>query len=754
MDMERWVGMMILVCVSFACSGQTQKKWDGEAGDSLWNTAKNWYPDGVPLSLDEVLIDNSKVNRSFKILINGTDSVRIQSLSIRPDENFKITVEIPTSNKLPLAFIIQSNSKNIMLGENAFFINSSGASSGNIFSLNGSIYIMNGGTYVHRTLRGNSYVISKLEIDSSNKKGIVEFDVPGNSGYTLSLSGRKFGSLVLSSSQSSKKSYSGSGSSPLLIEGDLIVGENTSFTSSLNASIIINGNLGIKGNVSLSPTIQDSISRDCILGGDSSLISVKGTFSVGNNFKNVVLGAGFMKVESNIEILNSAIRIQPTTSLNLDTFYIKTSKSITIDSFCTLTTAHPEGISTDSSKGCLRASRLNIDSLTSFEFNGLNDQMCGNAIPPSIRSLTVNKIGNVYLEQPLQITDSLKLLKGILKTDSLHTVLFKGKFISGNDSSFINGPLVFEASNLNPMPFPIGKNLRYAPVEVKGSGEKRIKIEYFDNAPKLDSIGIKFPVKTVSQNEYWHIQNLKKDSGNVLYDIRFSNRNNTKDLNGTIYIVRLNDSCQWEMLPLNSNNSVPNTVQTTSTLTSSLYSFGIVHQIALAKQLFQLNNIIQNGKSLLRWEFDSNETTIEYIIEASIEGKKFKNIDSIGTISGNTNESYIKELKDDQKVFSFFRIKAIQKNGTYYYSNIVYIRSVKYYTGVFPNPSNYLIYLSGVSEAVLSLWTIDMSGKKIAVPYKKISDVYEVDVSSLNKGIYRMVIGLKGGFQSQAFIKN
>jgi len=99
---------------------------------------------------------------------------------------------------------------------------------------------------------------------------------------------------------------------------------------------------------------------------------------------------------------------------------------------------------------------------------------------------------------------------------------------------------------------------------------------------------------------------------------------------------------------------VPNTVQTTSTLTSSLYSFGIVHQIALAKQLFQLNNIIQNGKSLLRWEFDSNETTIEYIIEASIEGKKFKNIDSIGTISGNTNESYIKELKDDQKVFSFF----------------------------------------------------------------------------------------------------
>jgi len=753
--MRKWSGILVLLCIGYAWGTHAQKRWDGEAGDSLWNTAKNWHPDGVPLSLDDVVIDNSMIGKSYKIFINGSDSVHIQSLTIRPGENYTITVEIPTSNKLPLAVFIHSNSKNIILGKDAFFINSSGASSGNIFSLNGSVYIMNGGTYTHRTLRGNSYFISKMEIDSSNKKGIVEFDVPGNSGYTLSLSGKKFGSLLLSSTQSSKKSYSGSGSSPLVIEGDLMVGENTSLTSSLNASILINGNLHVKGNVSLNPTVQDSLSRDCILGGDSSVLNIKGTLSVGNNFRNFILGAHIMKLQSNVEILNSIIKMKSNAVLYLDTFYIKTSKSIILDSFSSVYTAHREGISRDSSKGSLRATRLAIDSLSSFEFNGSNAQSSGNGIPPSIRSLTLNKIGSLYLEQPLLITDSLKLLKGFLKTDSLHTVLFKGKYISGNDSSFINGPLEFQASGLMSMLFPVGKNIRYAPVVVSGNGEKRITIEYFDSAPSLDSIVVKFPVKTISQNEYWRIQNFRKDSSNNLYDLRFSNKNNnTKELNEILYIVRLNDSNQWEMLPLNTNNSLPNTIQTISTLTSSLYSFGTIHQMALAKQLFQLKNILLNGRSLLHWEFDSNETTIEYIIEASREGKNFKEIDSIRAVSDNLNRTYQMELKEEQKVFSFFRIKAMQKNGKFHYSNILFLRSVKQYENIFPNPSNYHIYLTGITEAVVSLSISDMSGRKYAVPYQKNNDLYEIDITSLPIGMYRLLVGKKTAIHSHTFIKN
>jgi hypothetical protein len=34
-----------------------QRKWDGGAGDGLWASAANWYPDGLPGDMEDVLLD-------------------------------------------------------------------------------------------------------------------------------------------------------------------------------------------------------------------------------------------------------------------------------------------------------------------------------------------------------------------------------------------------------------------------------------------------------------------------------------------------------------------------------------------------------------------------------------------------------------------------------------------------------------------------------------------------------------------------
>ena len=124
-----------------------------------------------------------------------------------PLSSGQITIKLMTAKEEDILSSQNLIKKGIVLEKNATLVNHTGASTGNIFSLNGTMYIGNGGKYIHKTIRGNSYIISKLEVDSGSRKGMVEFDVPGTAGYTLSLSGRKFGSLVLSANESMKKYF-------------------------------------------------------------------------------------------------------------------------------------------------------------------------------------------------------------------------------------------------------------------------------------------------------------------------------------------------------------------------------------------------------------------------------------------------------------------------------------------------------------------------------------------------------------------
>lgn len=66
-----WVKWSFTISIIFAVHElNAQKWWDGEGKDSLWSNSKNWYPDGVPQSSDDVIIDNSKITGGYKVLIN------------------------------------------------------------------------------------------------------------------------------------------------------------------------------------------------------------------------------------------------------------------------------------------------------------------------------------------------------------------------------------------------------------------------------------------------------------------------------------------------------------------------------------------------------------------------------------------------------------------------------------------------------------------------------------------------------------
>lgn len=60
----------------------TVKFWDGNgsAANTSWNTAANWFPDGVPSATDTVYIDNSKLVASYVINVDVTDTAKVAKL--------------------------------------------------------------------------------------------------------------------------------------------------------------------------------------------------------------------------------------------------------------------------------------------------------------------------------------------------------------------------------------------------------------------------------------------------------------------------------------------------------------------------------------------------------------------------------------------------------------------------------------------------------------------------------------------------
>ncbi len=746
--MKLGIGIVLII---YTCNTYGQKWWDGEAGDSAWHSAKNWFPDGVPAPTDDIIIDNKILDRSFNIFIGSGDSIRINSIKVMPSNGHQLTIEITPTNTLPTAFTILSSEKSIELFQHAVLINHSGASSGNIFLLNGSMYIHNGGKYIHKTNRGNSYIISKLAIDDGSKKGIVEFDVPGNAGYTLSLSGRTFGSLILSATESAKKSYSGSGANKLTIEGDFIIGENTSFTSTLSSMIQVNGNLSIKGTCNLNPVSPDSIGRSLYLGGDSS--NIDGNIKTGQYFNQFIFGSKINKLSSNVSLDYGTIVISKNSQIYLDTFYIKSRKEISILQHALIESANQTGISNDTISGCLRTPFLRLDDSLKFIFTGRNIQHSGVSLPAKIQSLTLQVGSKLILDKEVEIADTLNLIQGVIVSDSLHKIIFSGRSVQSNEKAFIDGPVRFVIQSDGLAYMPLGKNNQQAALYMDARAGESFQVEYLDSTNEFAKQTLSFPVKTISQNECWKITSTNTIKADSIRRMIF-HTNSISTPGNSHYIVRLNDSMHWEMLPLLSNNPLPNTVGTQSTMKTSVYSIGTIEQIALPKEIFELTMLHINQTLWLNWQFNSNERVKNFHIETSENGIDFNTIDSLRPDLKQSSISFEYKLDNALTHVRFFRIQSILMNGMKSYSNIIPNRFASNDHNVYPNPCTNQLILKTNGKIPDQIFIIENTGKKMIVPYQKKENTLLLDVSKLNKGGFYLVEHLNEQFCMHPFIKN
>lgn len=729
-----------------------QKTWDGGGGDSLWNNPLNWQPDGIPAATDTVILNNQWVPYGYNVYFpQGMVSSYAFSLTIEPKKDHQISIVLPSTNSGVPGLTLYSMDTALILNERSTFINASGATAGNAVQLTGKMCIKNGGRYIHQTLRGNALLISNLVASLETSKGIFEFNVPGSSAYTLSASGRTFGTLILNSQIDSRKTYTASGNNQLTIRGDLLINEQATLSSSLINNIVINGNVTIKGRLHLNPISADSIGRCLETIGNNNIIEVSGQFNQGIHFRKWLVSGTYKILNSTVNIDHAVgkIHVQTGTSIDLNNSIIKGIGELVADSNTSFLSSATSIIATDIEAN-IQTQYLNIHPLTSFTCYGNIIQSTGNRFPPIISKLIVDKIQNdIHLSKPLTISDSLCLLNGKIISNATSSITIMGYCNWGNEKSYFTGRIIHK-SKAPKLYFPIGTSKDYTPLCIMRLTEASRNYELMSDSlsPTLFSYSYMHPIKERNNSFCWLLKSHPISEVNEQAQL-FAKKDRFSQYDCIVGLDTLIN--QWKLVSKPTFNDSSLIVALDSS-TSKTFTLGKLFPQILPLSTIYLQKKTKNQELYLSWKVDDDENAVYYVIEQSTNGTVFQVLDTINSIKYKGSYSYTKSIKLSHAYYSYYRITGVDIDGRLFKSNIIAEKNKLLLVKPFPNPTNDWLYVKS-PEKIKRVSIIHTLGEKISPYYLLHEEEIEVDVHGLKPGNYLLVIEHALGISTFRFMK-
>jgi hypothetical protein len=154
----------------------------------------------------------------------------------------------------------------------------------------------------------------------------------------------------------------------------------------------------------------------------------------------------------------------------------------------------------------------------------------------------------------------------------------------------------------------------------------------------------------------------------------------------------------------------------------------------------------QGKDNLLEWATTSEINTKEFALERSFTGNTFTSIATLPAQSGSTNVYLYKDAGIDKlnsNVF-FYRVKQIDKDGTFTYSNIVRLnynakeipKSI-----VYPNPTQNIITITIGDRKLIGTMAnlFDVNGRRLETIKIK-AESQSIDLSKYTNGTYIVVL--------------
>lgn len=778
--MERWAWCAVLAMAAGTASGQ--RRWDGEAGDSLWQNARNWFPDGLPQRDDTVLLDHSLTPSDYRVqLPGGSTAVVIRNLRIQPGPARRITLVLPSSNTAVPGLLVTDTGDGIRLDRGGLLRNASGAASGDPLQLNGRMRIADGATYVHNTVRGNAKVIDRLSQEPGTENGIFEFDVPGTSGYTVSLTGNTFGSLAFSAAAAGGgKSYSGSGTSNCVVRGSLRIGTGAGLTTTLTADILLSGDLQVDGSLNLAPATSGTTGRSLLLCGRTpQRLTGNGQLLTGAGFRNFECRPGSqvqLHRDLQLPLASQAFLVHDSATLAFGTHAIGGEATFRCLPGSTLDMGSPEGLQASATLGNVRTRIRDFSPQASYRFTGTGAQSTGNGLPMSLRTLTVDKPqGTLTLGRSLRVTSTLVLSKGRLlsRPDSILTLdsaiiasptVTYGTKEAGWDSSFVDGPLLVRILQRGNQPLPIGNDVVHAPVRIEADPPYplTLRAEYRHlPPPQTVDAAIGGQLRVISPG-YWEIR--PDSQGRTLSGfLTLSWRNASaqgKDSLKMAFAATSGTTTTWERAGI-SHHMTGDTQKGWIRPSQPLTRFGTFAlgtgppDAILPLKAIHLDALSSFNGTRLRWRVEGYEGFASFQVERSHDGMRYEGIatQAYGDIRDGDVFTHTDERPPPGR--NLYRVTA-KAEGRITLQSPVRLVLTRGRDGprIFPNPvptTLHVLWADRMMEADVEI--VDMSGRRrMHVHFREGADG-TMDVRSLPPGTYLLRIHVKGMTETYPFIR-
>lgn len=211
------------------------------------------------------------------------------------------------------------------------------------------------------------------------------------------------------------------------------------------------------------------------------------------------------------------------------------------------------------------------------------------------------------------------------------------------------------------------------------------------------------------------------------------------DATGNMFI-QSNTTGKIYQINSTSTTSAPYATFITTTVRSSIQSDGARCNVTtlLPVKLVSFAGVESGFTTVLTWQTSEEINSKDFIVEYSPDndGKDFKQIDTVNASGGSFGATY-SSLYNAQKGTGYYRLKIVDLDGSFTYSNILVMETTDVATAhisLYPNPSKDVVIVRGL-EPNDQVTLIDMVGRPLT-SMSTVDDAKQIDVSNYPSGIY------------------
>lgn len=404
---------------------------------------------------------------------------------------------------------------------------------------------------------------------------------------------------------------------------------------------------------------------------------------------------------------------------------------------------------------------------------------------------------DVTLNCPVGINNELTLQSGTITSSNTNLlVMYDNSTVAGmnygtltsggSDNSFVNGPM--KKTGNDAFVFPVGKLYASNPLGGSPVGGHRL-IAMSAPANTTDEFTAQFYVANanlvgpivapaapqlvwVSRCEYWRLEKNTPAAATVNVTLSWnasSNCNVSYVTNLSRLVIAGNTSASYSAFSYNTGTGNWNNMGATSTTgntgagtitwngVNAFGPFALGSINANDNPLpFELNAFRATGKKdriTLDWEVSKNDLLEAYTIERSRDGRFFEPVGTVAATSARTASYALDDLKPFNG-WNYYRLRARDKQDITSSSSIIKVWWGKEaVVSVLPNPAKEKIVINLSDPSSIQQIQLVNSNGQLLQQFRTISFVNEVNVSSLQAGIYYIRLIGKNGAVTKTFVK-